>query len=219
MLRPQLNSKRDLVSLNGVWDLNLIGNYACTETKKAAVPSSFNDLYTDENIRNHHGEVKYSKKFKVGDSWDGKRIFIHFEAVSYRAIVSLNGIELGEHETGYTPFEFDVTDNIKFGEYNYLEVIVDQNLSADTIPQSNIVDKDWIFNTHFPNVIFDFYPYTGIHRNVFLYTVNETSIESIKVDTDIEKSAGIVTVHGSVNGNAAAVLLKIDGLEVRTRCY
>ena len=211
MIRPQLNTKRDLVSLNGVWNLNIIDNPRCTETKKVAVPSSFNDLYTDEAIRNHHGKVKYSKSFKVSDSLLGKQIFLHFEAVSYRAKVFLNGKELGSHETGYTPFEFDITETVKFGKVNTVEVYADQNLSAETIPQSNIVDKGWIFNTHFPNVIFDFYPYTGIHRNVYLYAVSETHINKLKIDTDVKGIIGIVKVAGSVNGNGSYIELNIEG--------
>jgi beta-glucuronidase len=212
MLRPQLNSKRDLTSLNGIWDFNLINNPKCKETKKVAVPASFNDLFTDEEVRNHHGEVRYTKKFKISDSWKGREVFIHFEAISYRAKVFLNGVELGAHETGYTPFEFNITGTVKFGSENILEVIADQILSADTIPQSNIVDKDWIFNTHFPNVNFDFYPYTGIHRNVHLYSISETHLDKVRVDTDICGSTGIVKVDGVVSGDASYVELRINGM-------
>jgi beta-glucuronidase len=217
MLRPQLNSKRDLASLNGVWDLELINNPKWSGTKKVAVPASFNDLYTDDKVRNHMGEVKFSRTFKVSDSWQEKQIIIYFEAVSYRAKVFLNGKELGVHETGYTPFEFNITEYVNFGKENLLELIVAQNLSAETIPQSNIVDKDWIFNTHRPNVIFDFFPYTGIHRNVHLYTVNKAHIDKVKVDTDVKGNSGIVTVCGKITGNAKSAELFIAGQNVKSK--
>ena len=217
MLRPQLNTKRDLASLNGVWDLELIGNPNWTGTKKVAVPASFNDLYTDDKVRNHLGEVKFIRSFKVSDSWQGKEIFIYFEAVSYRAKVFLNGKSLGMHETGYTPFEFNISEHISFGEENILELIVDQNLSGNTIPQSNIARNDWIFSTNFPNIIFDFFPYTGIHRNVHLYTVNKAHIDKVKVDTDVKGSSGIVTVSGKVSSKAKLAEISIANQNIKSK--
>jgi beta-glucuronidase len=45
----------------------------------------------------------------------GRRYFLYFEAVNYRAIVWLNGERLGEHAGGFTPFAFEVTSKLKQG--------------------------------------------------------------------------------------------------------
>lgn len=213
MLRPQQNSKRNLTSLNGVWDLELLINDDKSISKKVAVPASFNDLYTDDEIRTHSGKVLYSRKFRVSDNWKGKNIFIYFEAVSYHASVYINGHHLGEHETGYTPFEFNITKYINFDSDNFLEIIVHHHLTTDTIPQSGFVDKEWIFNTHYPDVIFDFFPYTGIHRNVHLYTVNDSFLNNIKIDTDINATDGVVSIKGNIIGNASKVKFSINEIQ------
>lgn len=59
--------------------------------------------------------------------WTTERTVLHFGAVDYRAVVSVNGSYIGSHVGGYTPFEFDITDVLHDGE-NLLELTVyDEN--------------------------------------------------------------------------------------------
>ena len=44
------------------------------------------------------------------------RVFINFGAVDQIATVFINGAEVGSHKGGYTPFKFEITDYIKYGE-------------------------------------------------------------------------------------------------------
>lgn len=64
-----------------------------------------------------------------GDVWR-----LQFAQVSQRCRVWLNGELVGRHEGGYTPFEFDVTAQIKPGQYNFLVVAVDNRVRLRALP-------------------------------------------------------------------------------------
>ncbi|WP_461815723.1 sugar-binding domain-containing protein [Faecalimonas sp.] len=67
----------------------------------------------------------YRKHFTVGNELKGKEIRLNFDGVYMNSTVYINGEELGTHPYGYTPFSFDLTKHIKFGEENVISVKVD----------------------------------------------------------------------------------------------
>ena len=46
----------------------------------------------------------------ANEAWDGKRVILHIGAADFFTDCWCNGVHLGHHEGGYTPFEFDLTD-------------------------------------------------------------------------------------------------------------
>jgi beta-galactosidase len=66
----------------------------------------------------------YIKYLEFDEADKGKRISIYFEGVATTATVYLNGCLLKRSFTGYTPFEVDITDIVRFGERNNLAVYV-----------------------------------------------------------------------------------------------
>ena len=64
----------------------------------------------------------HRRGFYVPADWQGKRVFLRFEAVHYWADVYVNGVKCGSHEGGFTPFEVDVTDAVRFDADNELVV-------------------------------------------------------------------------------------------------
>ena len=64
----------------------------------------------------------YRKTFTLPAAAKGKRIFIEFEGVFMQSELWLNGKSLSTHPYGYTPFEVDLTDLVKWGEPNVLAV-------------------------------------------------------------------------------------------------
>jgi len=66
----------------------------------------------------------YRKSFTVEEEDRSKRITLYFEGVATHATVYLNGCLMKHSFTGYTPFEVDITDMVKFGEENVLAVYV-----------------------------------------------------------------------------------------------
>ena len=69
----------------------------------------------------------YVKRFELPESDRGRRISLYFEGVAVHATVYLNGCLMKHSFTGYTPFEVDITDMVKFGERNILSVHVECN--------------------------------------------------------------------------------------------
>jgi beta-galactosidase len=67
----------------------------------------------------------YRKRFTIPKEDDGRRIRIDFDGAFRDCHVWLNGILLGRHEGGYSPFGFDATDFIVYGGENVLVVRVD----------------------------------------------------------------------------------------------
>jgi beta-glucuronidase len=104
---------------------------------RMAIPGAWNAA--EPALRWYDGLVWFQRKFKARAA-DGGRAFLRFEAVNYRAVVYLNGKEIGRHEGGFTPFVLDVTDALRGGD-NRLTVGVDSTHDAQTIP-TPITDWD-----------------------------------------------------------------------------
>ena len=66
----------------------------------------------------------YRKTFSLDESLRNKEIRMDFDGVYMDSTVYINGTRLGTHPYGYTPFSFDITDYVKFGEENVIAVKV-----------------------------------------------------------------------------------------------
>ena len=97
----------------------------------------------------------YRRTFDVPASWTGASTTLKFGAVNYIADVWLNGVHLGYHEGGYTPFAFDVAHSLLPGQPNLLVVRVD--------------NPPWgTRNDIVPWGLTDWWNYGGITRSVWL---------------------------------------------------
>lgn len=72
----------------------------------------------------------YRRSLTVPLDWRGSRVVIRFGAVMYLATVYLDGRLVGVHEGGYTPFELDLTDAVRWGEPAELVVRVRNPMNA-----------------------------------------------------------------------------------------
>ena len=103
------------------------------------------------------GLAWYRRAFTVPPENKDGHLRLHFEAVFYLARVWLNGQYLGEHEGGYTPFEFDISSIAQPGEQNLLAVQVDNLRATNRIPA--VINPSWSY---------DWWNYGGITRDVSL---------------------------------------------------
>ncbi|TVR08472.1 MAG: beta-glucuronidase [Planctomycetota bacterium] len=188
---PVVSETRDCHSLDGIWKVAYVFDEdgpsdigpdaipaGCDEV---AVPASLNEQSTDRRKYLHMGTVWYYRWLRIPPSWQGQRISLRFGSVNYRAEVFLNGSSLGSHETGYTPFAFDLANDIAVGREHLLAVRVDNRLSIDTIPQGNVPASaggvaGWRVG-NLPNVHYDFFPFTGIHRPVTLVATGPSRLD------------------------------------------
>jgi beta-galactosidase/beta-glucuronidase len=82
-----------------------------------------------EDLRTTAGVAWYQRTFSVDPATRAaaglERAILHFGAVDYSAQIWLNGALIGEHEGGYLPFEFDVSDALREGENQLLVRVED----------------------------------------------------------------------------------------------
>ena len=128
------------------------------------VPGDWNTQ--DEQLFLYEGTVWFKKDFDYTPR-DGQRALLYFGAANYEAIVYVNGKKAGRHVGGFTPFCYDVTDVVKEGK-NFVIVKVDNKRHADNVP----------------TLIFDWWNYGGITRDVLLVTVGKTYIEDYTLQLD-----------------------------------
>lgn len=131
--------------------------------------------------------VWYRRTFEVPADWQGQRVLLHFGAVDWDATVWVNGKAVGQHQGGYDPFTFDVTDALKTPGPQELVVAVWD--PTDTGPQARgkqVSKPEGIWYT----------PTTGIWRTVWLEPVPQTYIAALKIVTDVDAQEVEVTFQG-----------------------
>ncbi|TWO34531.1 glycoside hydrolase family 2 protein [Seonamhaeicola sediminis] len=138
-------------------------------------PHTFNDIDTfDDLSHGHHdgegnhwrGTVWYRKHFMLPAEDANKKVFIEFEGVRQIADVYINGKFLGQNQTGFIPFGFDLTPYLKFGENNVLAVKVNNDRGDHFRDNFPLV---WHHEHWHPN-------HGGIYRNVFLHVTDPLHI-------------------------------------------
>ncbi|MDY9919415.1 MAG: glycoside hydrolase family 2 TIM barrel-domain containing protein [Proteiniphilum sp.] len=119
----------------------------------------------------------YRHEFSIPDSWDGRRIFIHFEGGTNSMYVWVNGQKVGYTQNSKSPAEFDITDYVRKGK-NTLACQVHKFSDG-----SYLEDQDmWRLG--------------GINRNVYLYSTAQTRIFDFFAHPDLDKNykSGIFSV-------------------------
>lgn len=178
-------------NLNGQW------NYAIT-AEKAQNPSSYDGKilvpFAVESSLSGVGKTLdrgkvlwYQRNFEVPSKWRSQRVLLHFGAVDWRADVWVNGVKVGVHTGGYTPFSFDVTDALKSGK-NSLEVRVFDNTDDGFQPRGK--------QKRSPEGIW-YTPVSGIWQTVWLEPVAKTHIEDLKILPNIDDNTLSVDVKRS----------------------
>jgi len=85
----------------------------------------------------YEGSVWYKKSFSYHKR-NHSRVLVYFGTANYRASVYLNAQKLGDHEGGFTPFNFEVTDQIREGD-NFLVVEVNNQRKAENVPGLSVL--------------------------------------------------------------------------------
>lgn len=113
----------------------------------------------------------YMRSFEVPKDWVGKRVKLRFDAVYSDAVVYVNGVEVGRHEGGFTPFELDITDVISFGDTNHLALQVTSESLADQLASGSK---------------YACHALGGIPRSVHLFVVPSTYVQDVVVQTTFD---------------------------------
>ncbi len=119
--RPHFDRSRAWASLNGSWDFTPDPEFTGRERglpgDTGAWPSLITVPFAWETAASGIGLHWmpcgwYRRRVDIPAEWAGQRIILHFGAAHHLATVWVGGVEVGTHEGGYTPFEFDISDHI-----------------------------------------------------------------------------------------------------------
>ncbi|WP_423181967.1 beta-glucuronidase [Arthrobacter sp. NyZ413] len=226
MLKPQANSMRELVNLDGLYafkvDVHRSGHTEewfkrpLRSDLEMAVPASYNDIFADQAIRDHVGYVWYQREVRVPRGWAGERIHIRLDSATHEGMVYVNDQLVAQHVGGYMPFSADITDLVEAGRSFHLTIAVNNELTRATIPPGKIVVTE--DGRRQQAYLHDFYNYAGLHRSVWLYSTPATAVEDITVVTGYDGETGTVDYVAVVRGEGRvrASLRDADGVEVAT---
>ncbi len=106
--------------------------------------------------------ASYVKYFEVPERMKGKRLFISFQGAESGIALWLNGEFIGYSEDTFTPSEFELTDHVKDGV---------NKLAAQVFKWTS---SSWCEDQ-------DFYRFSGIYRDVYLYTVPDVHIRDLRI--------------------------------------
>ena len=133
------------------------------------IPSDWNTK--DQRLFFYEGTVWFKKSFQAVPMKDYKTL-LYFGAVNYDCHVWVNGKKAGHHVGGFTAFNYDISDLLVEGE-NTVIVKVDNKRHADAVP----------------TLIFDWWNYGGITRDVKLVKVPKVYLEDYSLQ--LVKSEGV----------------------------
>lgn len=206
---------RDIYPLNDGWDFFFKSENSSDNARIVSLPHSWNtDPMAGENFRETTGN--YLREVYIPSEWSQKRLFIRFYGARNVADLFVNGAHIGEHKGGATAFTFEITDYIRFGMDNSLQVVVSNNFRSDVLPVST-----------------DMNLYGGLYREVELIVTERNAISPLYYGTegvfvrptrvDKERVEGEVEVHLLTNPHTNATLhLEIfnqNGKKIYTRSH
>ena len=187
--RADYNDKGwDEMPVPGVWELNGYGDPLYVNTGYPWREQYQNNPPQVPTEENHVGT--YRKSFTVPASWKGKDIIAHFGSVTSNIYLWVNGKYVGYSEDSKLEAEFDLTRYLKPGQENLIAFQVFR----------------WCDGTYLEDQ--DFFRYSGVGRDCYLYAREKRRIEDIRVtpDLDAEYKDGTLTVDVQLKGSAIATL-------------
>lgn len=227
MLYPQSNEKRTTTSLNGIWGYKLVDdNYlpltAAEGLRPMAVPASINDIVTDKNISGYVGKVLFERDFSLPIE-KSREYRLRIGATSQKCEVFLNGKKIGAGLSGFYPIDLRL-DDLK-GK-NRLTIIIDNRLDYHTLPPGRLEKYSTLYVTtsygrqpvetseradKWRQIInHDFYNFTGIHRDVIIYSLPQKPIRDITIKTVVGGDYSKITAEVDSESKITAYIV-FDG--------
>lgn len=194
---PRMNLQRDsYYNLNGVWQ------YQITDRKGDPDPAAWKNILvpfalgtklcgTEETLPAGKA-MWYRKQFAYHP--DGNHTWLHFEAVDMECMVFVNGMEVGTHKGGYTPFGFDISQYVTYQNSLMLRVIDDSDRGKYSFGKQK-EEHGGMWYT----------PTAGIWGTVWMEDVPKHAVSDIKITPDYDHSC----VHVSVAGNFDQALITV----------
>lgn len=142
---------------------------------------------------NYQGEVWYRKHFTPEETWKGKQLFMHFEAIMGKAKVWINGTLVNEHYGGFLPVIANVTEYLNYEEDNVIAVWAD-NSNDPSYPPGK------------PQDMLDFTYSGGIYRDCWMIVHNNVFITDPNYENETA-GGGLFVSFGHISQSQAEIRL------------
>ena len=142
---------------------------------------------------NYQGEVWYRKHFTPEETWKGKQLFLHFEAIMGKAKVWINGTLVNEHYGGFLPVIANVTEYLNYEEDNVIAVWAD-NSNDPSYPLGK------------PQDMLDFTYSGGIYRDCWMIVHNNVFITDPNYENETA-GGGLFVSFGHISQSQAEIRL------------
>ena len=195
-------------SLNGLWKFHYARNYksavqgfekedyCCYDWEDIHVPAHIQmegydapqyanvqypwegheEIYPGQIPERFNPVASYVKYFTVPEHMKGKRLFISFQGAESGLALWLNGAFIGYSEDSFTPSEFELTDYLKDGQ---------NKLAAQVFKWTS---SSWCEDQ-------DFFRFSGIYRDVYLYTVPDTHAYDLQIRAIPEENLDVADLE------------------------
>ncbi|MBQ3609295.1 MAG: DUF4981 domain-containing protein [Bacteroidaceae bacterium] len=180
------------IPVPGVWELHGYGDPIYVNIGYAWRNQFENNPPYVPTGNNHVGS--YRKEITVPASWKGKDIIAHFGSVTSNMYLWVNGKYVGYSEDSKLEAEFNLTPYLKPGQKNLIAFQVFR----------------WCDGTYLEDQ--DFFRYSGVGRDCYLYARDKKRIEDIRVtpDLDGEYKNGSLNIALNLKGNGKVNLILKD---------
>ena len=182
--RPDFE-RNEWLNLNGNWDFEFDKNdkgisekwFAGKKafTKTISVPFPWGSPLS--GVKDEADIAWYSKNINVKPAWKNKRVFVTIGASDWKTTVWLDGVELGSHQGGYTPFSFELK-NLKHGTKQNLVIRVDDKRRDFTL-----YGKQGYGNAR------------GLWQTIYVEARGQNFLDALHFTPDIDKNQVTVTAY------------------------
>ncbi len=168
----------DTMRVPGMWELNGYGDPIYVNVGYAW-RNQFRNNPPEIPVENNH-VGSYRKEITIPADWSGKEIFAHFGSVTSNIYLWVNGRYVGYSEDSKLEAEFNLTSYLKPGK----------NLIAFQVFR-------WCDGTYLEDQ--DFFRFSGVGRDCYLYTRNKQYIQDIRITPDLDSEYKDATLRVELN--------------------
>ena len=200
--------REDWLNLNGQWSFEIDGGdsgFARGLHKPGHdLSGQITVPFCPESVLSGVGHVDfmpavwYKKRVQVPEEWKGQKVLLHFQAVDYDATVWVNGVEVGRHRGGFTPFSCPLQELATGGDE--IEICVrardDNHTPKPRGKQSQLYHNHGCLYTRT----------TGIWQTVWIEPVGQTHLLRPRITPEV--GPGRFRLEQRISGNHQGLILK-----------
>ena len=203
---PRMQLQRDsYTNLNGLWEYQITEQNAepdPAQWKKIIVPFALGSKLSGAQDQLLPGQALwYRKQFAYKPSI--LHTWLNFEGVDQYCTVYMNGIEVGSHAGGYSPFGFDISSMIKY-QNSLMVRCFDDSDRGEYAYGKQMLEHSGMWYT----------PSSGIWQTVWLEDLGEHAVQDLKITPQLDEKKVIFDLAG--NFTSARIIISDRGRAVHT---